>query len=231
MDFELKSLSHQQAAKLPVDALLVLVPDGADVSGTAGAALVSLIREANRRGDLEPGVGKALSCYRPQDIKASWVVLVRSGDGSASAVRKAVLAGMGLLKQPGVKKLGLLLSLLDQDALNLPPAKPCSLAWSWPRNGPTVPPTTPRPACWRTPRASWGASQGSGQRCWVRKKLQRLAWGLSSRWPRVRPSPCASSSCITAARPRPARLWCSWARASHSIPAASPSSLRLKWMK
>ncbi|MDP2021893.1 MAG: M17 family peptidase N-terminal domain-containing protein, partial [Hydrogenophaga sp.] len=117
MDFELKSLSHQQAARLPVDALLVLVPDGADVSGTADAALVSLIREANRRGDLEPGVGKALSCYRPQDIKASWVVLVRSGDGSASAVRKAVLAGMALLKQPGVKKLGLLLSLLDQDAL------------------------------------------------------------------------------------------------------------------
>ncbi|MBE0590413.1 MAG: leucyl aminopeptidase [Hydrogenophaga sp.] len=119
MDFELKSLSHQQAARLPVDALLVLVPDGVDLSGTADAALVTLIREATRRGDLEPGVGKALSCYRPQDIKAPWVVLVRSGDGSASAVRKAVLAGMALLKQPGVKKLGLLLSLLDRDALAL----------------------------------------------------------------------------------------------------------------
>jgi len=116
MDFELKSLSHQQAARLPVDALLVLVPDGADAAGAADATLTALIREATRRGDLEAGVGKTLSCYRPQDIKATWVVLARAGDGSVSAVRKAVAAGMALLKQPGVKKLGMLLSLLDHDA-------------------------------------------------------------------------------------------------------------------
>jgi leucyl aminopeptidase len=115
MDFELKSLSHPQAARLPVDALLILVPDGADMDGASDAALTHLIREATRRGDLEAGVGKTLSCYRPQDIKASWVVLARAGDGSAAAVRKAVAAGMALLKQPGVKKLGVLLSLLDQD--------------------------------------------------------------------------------------------------------------------
>jgi leucyl aminopeptidase len=44
------------------------------------------------------------------------VVVVRAGDGSATAVRKAMTAGLSQLKVPGVKKLGVLLSLLERDA-------------------------------------------------------------------------------------------------------------------
>ncbi len=116
MDFELKSLSAQQAAQLAVDALLVLVPDTVSADPKAGA-LLELIQGASARGDLEAGAGKCLSCYRPAGVKAARVVLARAGDGSAAAVRKAVAAGMASLKLPQVKKLGLVLGLLpDGDA-------------------------------------------------------------------------------------------------------------------
>jgi leucyl aminopeptidase len=112
MDFELKSLSPTQAAALSVDALLVLVPD-AKPAKPSGDALSDLVASATRQGDLEVGLGKQLACYRPAGVKAARVVLVRSGDGAAVSVRKAVSAGMAALKQPGVKKIGLVLSLLN----------------------------------------------------------------------------------------------------------------------
>jgi leucyl aminopeptidase len=112
MDFELKSLSPTQAAQLTADALLVLVPDTA-AGKTAAGALQELVVSASKLGDLEAGVAKQLACYRPAGIKAARVVLVRVGDGSAASVRKAVGAGMSSLKQPGIKKLGLVLSLFD----------------------------------------------------------------------------------------------------------------------
>ena len=115
MDFELKPLSGAQAAQWAVDAVLVLVPDSAVAAG-ASDALTELVREASQRGDLEAGAGKCLSCYRPAGFKASRVVLVRVGDGSATAVRKAMTAGLAQLKAPGIKKLGILLSLLERDA-------------------------------------------------------------------------------------------------------------------
>ena len=114
MDFELKPLSPVQAAQLAVDALVVLVPDEAPAPSSTDA-LSELAREASRRGDLETGVGKCLSVYRPQGMKAGRVVLTRAGDGSASAVRKAVAAAMAGLKSPGIKKVAVLLSGLADD--------------------------------------------------------------------------------------------------------------------
>jgi len=113
MDFELKSLSAEQASQLDADALLVLVPDTLAPALAHGAsALAALIHETTRHGDLESGAGKYLSCYRPHGFKATRVVLVRAGDASPPAVRKAVTAGMAGLKLPGVKKLCMVLSLL-----------------------------------------------------------------------------------------------------------------------
>ena len=114
MDFELKSLSPEQAAAMAADALLVLVPDALSATPLAGA-LGTLTSEAASKGDLEAGLGKTLDCYRVPGIKASRVVLVRAGNGSAAAVRKAVAAGLASLKQPNIKKLGLVLSLLDNN--------------------------------------------------------------------------------------------------------------------
>jgi leucyl aminopeptidase len=114
MDFDIKQLSGQQAANWAVDGLLVLVPDRTDNGGDG--PLGELIRGVAERGDLEKGVAKCLSCYRPAGFKASRVVLVRAGDGSAASAHKAVSVGLTHLKTPGVKKLGILLSLLDHGA-------------------------------------------------------------------------------------------------------------------
>ena len=113
MNFELKSLSADQAAALGVDALLVLVPD-APMPVSASGPLATLVNDAVLQGDLEADAGKTLACYKVPGIRASRVVLVRAGDGSAASARKAVTAGMALLKQPGLKKLGLVLSLLEK---------------------------------------------------------------------------------------------------------------------
>ena len=94
MDFELKSLSAAQATQLPVDALLVLVPDTTQTMKSADQALTRLVAQAVEHKDLESGVAKLLACYRPEGFKASRVTLVRSGDGSAASVRKAIAAGM-----------------------------------------------------------------------------------------------------------------------------------------
>ena len=115
MDFELKSLSPAQAAQSALDALIVLVPhDSKSLEGKD--PLSGLIRDVARRGDLEAGVGKCLFIYRAGEVKASRLVLVRAGDGGAVAVRKAVAAGMASVKAPGIKKLGVLLSLLPDSA-------------------------------------------------------------------------------------------------------------------
>ncbi|MGE0099805.1 MAG: leucyl aminopeptidase [Hydrogenophaga sp.] len=112
MDFELKTLAPAQATQLTCDALLVLVPD-ARAAAAAPDALSRLVAQATKAGDLEPGVAKLLACYRPEGFKAARVTLVRAGDGSAAAVRKAVAAGVSTLRQPGIQRLGLVLSLLD----------------------------------------------------------------------------------------------------------------------
>lgn len=111
MDFELKSLTATQASKLALDALIVLVPDSPSPAA-ATDPLGELVAEALRRGDLESGVGKTLFVYRPAGIKAGRVVLARAGDGSASAVRKAMLAALASVKAPAVRSLGMLLSLV-----------------------------------------------------------------------------------------------------------------------
>ena len=115
MDFELKSLSLAQADKLVIDALVVLVPDTPALTSEAPSALAELAQGVLAQGDLEAGVGKALMCYRPTGVKATRVVLVRAGDGSAASVRKALLGALPLVKTAGLKKAAVLLGLLESE--------------------------------------------------------------------------------------------------------------------
>ena len=117
MDFELKSLTPAQADKLAVDALVVLIPDSATLASEPSTACVELARRMLKLGDLEPGVGKTLVCYRPEGIKAARVVFARVGDGSASEIRKATIAAVGALKAADVKKLGVMLGWLESEAV------------------------------------------------------------------------------------------------------------------
>lgn len=116
MNVELKTLNAQQAAGFAADALLVLVPDTAP---KGDSPLHHLIAQALKGSDLEAGVGKLLTAYRPAGFKATRVVLVRAGKADAAALRKAVAAGVGAIKGPGVTHLGLVASLLDIDNAGL----------------------------------------------------------------------------------------------------------------
>ena len=96
MNFELKSLDAAGCAAAKCDALLVLVPEAL----AAGSdALSGWIAQARQAGDLDGKAGKTLALYKPEGVAATRVVLAASGDGSARAVRQAVLAGMGTLRQ------------------------------------------------------------------------------------------------------------------------------------
>ena len=96
MNFELKSLDAAGCAAAKCDALLVLVPEAL----AAGSdALSGWIAQARKAGDLDGKAGKTLALYKPEGVAATRVVRAASGDGSARAVRQAVLAGMGTLRQ------------------------------------------------------------------------------------------------------------------------------------
>ncbi len=99
MDFELKSLTLHQTASTVADALLLLWPDAADQARPAvDDPLTVWARGAVADGDIEAGAGQCLPAHRLPGVKPRRVVLVRTGDGSAAAVRKAVAAGMAALK-------------------------------------------------------------------------------------------------------------------------------------
>ena len=116
MNVELKTLNAEQAADFAADALLVLVPDAAP---KGDSPMHSMIAQALKGSDLEAGVGKLLTAYRPAGFKAARVVLVRAGQADAASLRKAVAAGVGALKGPGVAHLGLVASLVAIDNAGL----------------------------------------------------------------------------------------------------------------
>ncbi|KJS67615.1 MAG: cytosol aminopeptidase [Comamonadaceae bacterium BICA1-1] len=128
MDFELKTLTLQQAASVAADALIVLWPDGADVEGAAAGAVAATVKEAKvNRGsasaaaagtdlaqwaraavadaDIEQALGSVLLAHRLPGVQARKVALVRSGDASPAATRKAVLAAVAALKLGGARQL------------------------------------------------------------------------------------------------------------------------------
>jgi leucyl aminopeptidase len=121
MDFELQSLHLSQAATLEADALVLLWPDAADPAKTGNAAnaaangtarpvasddsLTNWARAAVAQVDIEPALGSVLLAHRLPGVQARKVALVRSGDGSPAATRKAVLAALAALKLAGAKRL------------------------------------------------------------------------------------------------------------------------------
>ena len=112
MDFELTCVSLTDAAKWAADALVVAVPESPP-SGKPDSPLAKLIAQAHKSGALESGAAKLLVAYQVDGVRAPRVLLVRVGDSSPAAVRKAVGAAVAALKQPDVQKLALLLSLIE----------------------------------------------------------------------------------------------------------------------
>ena len=101
MDFELKTLALAAAPSQRCDLLLLLVAEG---FAPGQDALSSLAALALKQGDLQTRAGSLLQCYAPPGVAARRVVLLGAGDGSAAAVRKAVLALAPVLKVRSIKQ-------------------------------------------------------------------------------------------------------------------------------
>ena len=100
MNFEIKTLAHEELSGEKCDALVVLVasqPPGEFFSKSTDACS-QFINLAVKSGDFEPKAGKLLTSYRPAGLAAVRLIVVGAGDGSSKNVRAAVLAAMGALK-------------------------------------------------------------------------------------------------------------------------------------
>jgi len=102
MNFDLKTLDLSAAASEKCDLLVVLVPEGFKPGKDPLSALAAL---ALKNGDLSAKAGKHLQLYQPPAVAARRVVLLGAGDGSARAVRQALLAVGGAVKAPQTKRL------------------------------------------------------------------------------------------------------------------------------
>ncbi len=102
MDFELKTLALAAAPSQRCDLLVLLVAEG---FAPGQDALSSLAALALKQGDLQTRAASLLQCYAPPGVAARRVVLLGAGDGSAAAVRKAVLALAPVLKVRGIQQL------------------------------------------------------------------------------------------------------------------------------
>jgi leucyl aminopeptidase len=100
MNFELKTLDAAAAANHKTDALIVLL--SADAKLPSGA-IAKWVVDARKAGDLDDTAGKLLTLWHPQDVQATRLVLVSTGDGQAARVRQAVTAAMGALKSAAPK--------------------------------------------------------------------------------------------------------------------------------
>ena len=116
MNFEWISLSAQKTAQWRVDALIVLVPKRLPAAEEGGADVHAWVAQAQKAGDLEAGVGKVLDAYRPAGFAATRVVMVSVGEGAAADVRKATAAAMAALKHPKLRKVGVFLGWLPDQA-------------------------------------------------------------------------------------------------------------------
>jgi leucyl aminopeptidase len=106
MDVDFKPHSLDQAVSAKTDVLVLALPDAPamEATGSGGTALMDWVRRASDSGELEAGVGKLVSSPLGPLSVATRLVVVRVGDGSAAAVRKAMLAAFATLRQASVKK-------------------------------------------------------------------------------------------------------------------------------
>ena len=104
MNFALKPLDLRSLSSEKTDALLIFVtsafkPDKDAVSGWIAKVLKS--------GDLPPKAGEMLAIFQPDGLACSRLLLMHVGDGAPAEVRKAITAGMGVLKSAKPKALAL----------------------------------------------------------------------------------------------------------------------------
>jgi len=109
MDFKTIVPGAGGVVAVPADALMVLLT-GDTLPAGVDAPLAALLAAAVKDGDLSLKAGQQLYAHRVPGVKAARVAFVHAGDGSAKALRKAVLGGAALLKGGGAKNLAVMMA-------------------------------------------------------------------------------------------------------------------------
>ena len=106
MDFKTQVPGASGVAGVAADALLVLLSDLAAADSLA-APLAETVARARRDGDLEDKAGQSLYAHRVDGVKAARVAFVVAGGTGLKAFRKAVSAGLALLKSGGSRNVAM----------------------------------------------------------------------------------------------------------------------------
>ncbi len=104
MDFKTLLPGPGGLAGVVTDALLVLVT-GKELPSSLDAPLADLLSTALKQGDFSLKAGQVLYAHRVAGVKAGRVVFAFMVDASPKALRKAVAAGLGVIKDGGAQHL------------------------------------------------------------------------------------------------------------------------------
>ncbi len=102
MDFKTTTAPKEGLATLAAEALLVVI--GPTLPAELDAPLAAAIKAAVEGGDLALKAGQALYLHRVPGVKAARVAVAVAADASTAAWRKALAAGLALLKGGGAKQ-------------------------------------------------------------------------------------------------------------------------------
>ncbi|HWP18631.1 MAG TPA: leucyl aminopeptidase [Burkholderiaceae bacterium] len=101
MDFRFQSVSRAALADVAADALVVVVTKSAEQR--LEGVLASLLKDALAQGDFEHKPGRTLYVHRAQGVRAPRLVWAAAADETPRAVRAALAAAFGALKQGGAR--------------------------------------------------------------------------------------------------------------------------------
>jgi leucyl aminopeptidase len=104
MDFKTQAIGPGGLAAIAADALLVVV-GGQAVPAPLEGPLGAVLKAAATEGDFGFKAGQLLYAHRVTDVKAHRVAFAAAGDGSLKNLRRAVAAGVALLKSGGARHL------------------------------------------------------------------------------------------------------------------------------
>ncbi|ODV13514.1 MAG: leucyl aminopeptidase [Rubrivivax sp. SCN 70-15] len=104
MDFKTQAIGPGGLAAIAADALLVVV-GGQAVPAPLEGALGTVLKAAATDGDFSFKAGQLLYAHRVAGVKAPRVAFAAAGDGSLKNLRRAVAAGVALLKSGGARHL------------------------------------------------------------------------------------------------------------------------------
>ncbi|HSW07034.1 leucyl aminopeptidase [Aquabacterium sp.] len=126
MDFRTHVIAPGATSRFAADALLIVLAGDA-VPATLDEPLAAAVKEAVAQGDFAHKAGKQVYLRQVAGVKAARVLVAAVANGSAKALKSALVSGLNTLKGLGVKHLAV--QLLGFDTLQSAHAEALATAW------------------------------------------------------------------------------------------------------